>query len=220
MNKDISSSDEDDDDIPLMELKTKYVNNRIAKSSAIPSTPSAMPHSTSRKVSDEAIPSCSGLHLKTSFHGNHDAVLCSPEEIIPPPQSQQTIETKPRRNKGKTAVITDSPYYYDLQEKNKNTPSTKGVKSVKRKVFETKVTKKEISNKKTKMMKAVVSNSETTDLTDEDNTQCIFCGGDFSKSKPGEEWISCNECRGWAHEACTSYDPKNEKATYVCDFCE
>lgn len=61
--------------------------------------------------------------------------FCSPQEIIPVPQCSQNItEQKPRRTRGKTAVITSSPYYLELKEKNKVIP-VKVVAPVKRNVF-------------------------------------------------------------------------------------
>jgi hypothetical protein len=60
--------------------------------------------------------------------------VCSPRDIIPVPQVNMPRE-KTTHNRGKTAVLTASPYYRVLLEKNSPVPQ-KLVNTVKRKVFE------------------------------------------------------------------------------------
>lgn len=167
----------------------------------------------------EAVPSCSGPELKSpsSYLGTN---LCSPQDIIPLPQSMHVQETKPRRNKGKTAVLTASPYYYELQDKNKNT-TNKNVKSVKRNIFEGDGggKKRQPPKKRKRLAEELTSHSNKCSSDNDDDTQCILCGGDFLKSKPGEGWLSCSLCKGWAHEECTSYESDDE-SPYVCDLCQ
>ena len=44
---------------------------------------------------------------------------------------------------------------------------------------------------------------------------CLACGGEWSNSASGEQWVQCIKCKDWAHESCT-----NESVHYVCDLCE
>jgi len=51
----------------------------------------------------------------------------------------------------------------------------------------------------------------------EENPECLFCGGKFLQSKKTEkQWIQCKSCDSWCHLQCTSY----ESGIYFCDFCQ
>lgn len=43
-------------------------------------------------------------------------------------------------------------------------------------------------------------------------TECIICGETFD-----EDWIQCNKCQDWAHEACVDINPID--LYYKCDVC-
>jgi hypothetical protein len=43
-------------------------------------------------------------------------------------------------------------------------------------------------------------------------TGCIICGESFD-----EDWIQCNICKDWVHEACVDINPTN--VYYNCDVC-
>lgn len=141
--------------------------------------------------------------------------MCGPRDIIPVPQVMKTDKQKTTRNKGKTAVLTASPYYHELLEKNSPTPQ-KLVKTVKRNVFESKKKDKpEHCQSKRQRVEHVSAEGGEMD----DDTRCIFCYGEFLKSSSGESWICCSRCEGWAHEKCTAYDSQSKNA-FICDFCE
>lgn len=140
--------------------------------------------------------------------------ICSPSDIIPVPQVETNKQKRTIRNKGKTAVLTASPYYHELLEKNSPTPQ-KLVNTGKRNVFEIKKKNKpEHCQSKRKRVSAHVSAQGG-----EKDTRCIFCDGEFLKSSSGESWIACSRCERWAHEKCTAYDSQS-KNEFICDFCE
>ena len=141
--------------------------------------------------------------------------ICSPCDIIPVPQVETNKQKRTTRNKGKTAVLTASPYFHELLEKNSPTPQ-KLVKTVKRNVFKIKKkNKQEHCQSKRKRMEHVSAQGGEND----DDTRCIFCDGEFLKSSSGESWIACSRCERWAHEKCTAYDSQS-KNEFICDFCE
>ena len=73
-----------------------------------------------------------------------------------------------------------------------------------------KSTKKRSSSRKGKGKKKM----KNTPAADED-APCLICHELFSESTPGEDWLCCVYCQGWAHEVCTAYEGGN----FVCDFC-
>lgn len=147
-------------------------------------------------------PNCSPKVLKKTGLLSQN-LICSPSDIIPVPQVETNKPKRTNRNKGKTAVLTASPYYRELVEKNSPTPQ-KLVNTVKRNVFEI---------KKKRQPKHVSAEDS------ENDTRCIFCDGEFLKSSSGESWIACSRCERWAHEKCTAYD-SHSKNKFICDFCE
>lgn len=175
------------------------------------------------KVVVEATSSCDDINEDTPTSSNNlpsfQRQLFSPRDIIPIPQVEQAEKDKPSRNKGKTAVLTASPYYNELKGKHIATPK-RLVASVKRNVFQknNEVRKDQTPRKRRKTGNEKNNESEKVD-DDDDDTQCIICGGDFLKSKSGEEWLSCSLCKGWAHEQCTGYESDSE-VPFICDLCQ
>lgn len=53
------------------------------------------------------------------------------------------------------------------------------------------------------------------DDSDDDTTLCLVCCELYSYSRPGEKWIQCSACKGWAHVSCT-----NGSAQYLCANCD
>ncbi|KAJ8938011.1 hypothetical protein NQ318_022944 [Aromia moschata] len=52
--------------------------------------------------------------------------------------------------------------------------------------------------------------------TEKEETYCGICGESYEEinGKPSEDWIMCNRCQNWSHEACTAYEGKG---TFTCD---
>ena len=47
------------------------------------------------------------------------------------------------------------------------------------------------------------NNCTRTKSDDEEEWFCFFCIEPYSNKLPGENWIQCYGCKGWAHDACT-----------------
>lgn len=130
----------------------------------------------------------------------------SPSDIMPLPKSQGTPKRR-NNNRGKTAILTSSPYMNELKDKAAQGKKADTVKP-KRKLFE----KNQVSTDKRRM----VTKSKMTN--DEENAECLFCKETYLASKPGENWVLCSVCKNWAHEICSSFDPDTHDV-YICDFC-
>ena len=133
----------------------------------------------------------------------------SPKDIRPLPRAQRREEGTQNRRRGKTAVLTSSPYKQELEALLKKAPKT-----AKRKLALNAGKTKKIRSNKTRRNEEDTESSE-----DEDNAPCIFCKELFSNSKSAEGWIKCIKCNGWAHEECAGVDDDDDDGMYKCDFC-
>lgn len=126
----------------------------------------------------------------------------SPEEILPIPKSNKTTARISKR-RGKTAILTESPYKNELLAANIcATP-----KPVKRSLSfcskkKTKTTKKNLS-KKTKKYK--------------NDEKCLYCNELYSTSVEG--WIQCMLCKKWAHCLCAGIEETDYVTILTCEFC-
>lgn len=151
----------------------------------------------SRQRSPE--PSCSGM---TPFQ-------TTPEQIMPLPKEQRTTKRASKR-RGKTAIITESPYKNELISLQKGKESKENLKKVKKAVsFDT--------NEKQKKRKPIKNKKEIPNNDDAD-VECIYCGYWWSQSTEG--WITCKKCGGWAHCSCAGEDDEDVEATHLCVMCE
>ena len=143
----------------------------------------------------------------------------SPEDIVPYPKATQRNE-KSKRARGKTCIITNSPYKSELVNK---TPKPKST---------TMKAKKKLS-----LLPATISTSsklqnstparkkcKTTEVPDSEDSEnedciCIFCNDAYSASNKGDGWVRCGAgCGDWAHDACAGLD-EDDLEDYVCDYC-
>lgn len=174
------------------------------------------------------------------------AFAISPKDIRPVPHfNRETAKTKTTK-RGKTAVLTESPYKNELIveiEARKKKPvkrnlnleqEVKNLKGKSRKIeFSKGNDPEEIENDQTRRKKGK-STVETTlkgcrkktepsheasdsSEDEEENVACLICNDLFSNSKSCEGWVMCYKCKRWAHEICAGID--EDDGQYECDFC-
>ncbi|XP_022166412.1 tigger transposable element-derived protein 6-like [Myzus persicae] len=144
-----------------------------------------------------------------TFSSNEKQIFTiSPEIILPIPKAQNINRSSRRR--GKTAIITESPYKKELQEAKENSkplPKKKQKKNnIKKRLF-TSTDEEEIHLKKLCV---------STDDDDSADEECIYCSMPYKEDSKGEKWVKCINCCRWCHELCGGVD--NWK-TYICDLC-
>ena len=126
----------------------------------------------------------------------------TPEDVRPFTKAPPRKTNQRGKKRGRSMILTDTPVKNALEaEAAKRKTKVKGPTS--RKVARTLAPKKQV--KAAKRPKA----------TEEDACQCLVCDEPFGNSRPGEKWVSCNDCGKWAHEDCTSGD-----LCYVCHNCD
>lgn len=62
---------------------------------------------------------------------------------------------------------------------------------------------------------------ETLFRDDQDDTEdcpCLYCNELYSRSKPGEHWVRCQQCKLWAHTECAGI--QNRTKTFICEVCK
>jgi len=142
--------------------------------------------------------------------------------LIPIPLIQQNIK-RTSRKKGKTVILTDSPYKNELQdtiakkkEKEEIKERKKGEKESKtvpkKKLVRRNLFKKSKCSKKSKKMKVKDSESGV------DDEECLYCGECYSVSNEG--WIACQKCCKWAHNSCAGIDNDDDEVILICEHCK
>lgn len=169
-------------------------------------------------------PGCSFWPVTQPTNPTQDTsfALVSPKQLLPIPVTLQTKRTS--RARGKTAIITSSPYKEELveairkkkeleEEKEKRKMERQKKKDLKNKKGKEQLGKK---GKKTKEKPKKCSNSSDSD-DDSSNTPCLYCEGRYLDSVEG--WIMCLVCQKWAHCSCAGVDDDDPETTHVCELC-
>lgn len=150
-------------------------------------------------------------HLQVDQKSNslsESSFLVSPSQIMPEPKITKSKRVSKKR--GKTALITSSPYQQELQtSQNRPTNTSK----VKRKLDDSVAAKKMVGKKsgKVKSKKKIESSDE------DDDARCLYCGHFYSESTEG--WIQCPKCTHWAHCSCAGVDDEDDEAVFICEKC-
>lgn len=156
-------------------------------------------------------------------------VLTSPKQLLPLPLTKKSFRVTKKR--GKTAIITSSPYKQELEV---NAQRKKDAEQKKLEKIETKKRRDEL-NKQKNTTKAHNKNSKKNNRTaktgkrrrvsssgDESeeggDTPCMYCEEIYSVSIEG--WISCSLCGRWSHNSCAGIDDDDDEAIHVCEFCQ
>lgn len=119
--------------------------------------------------------------------------LVSPKEIMPIPHIKKKIRPSTRR--GKTAILTESPYKNELSEK-----------------IRVAVSKIKTKRKGNSRKKASKENSQ-------EDSECLVCGEKYSQTTSTDEWFQCTACHKWGHESCIGCSGQ-ELLFFVCKDCE
>ncbi|KAJ8706956.1 hypothetical protein PYW08_011090 [Mythimna loreyi] len=135
----------------------------------------------------------------------------TPIEIRPSPKMMVHTTNTRRRKTQRAEILTSTPIKDQQREKEeKKKVSTNKIQAVKKNLRVVKA-----STSKTKKQKR----SKRGPKDNEDHGAeypCLVCSELYSYP-PIEDWIKCDDCQMWAHEACTTY---SGRGSYYCDSCQ
>ncbi|GLV33557.1 hypothetical protein CBL_20276, partial [Carabus blaptoides fortunei] len=182
-------------------------------------------------------PGCSFWEKDSS--GASSPFVVSPANIVPVPHVGNTNKKRMTRKRGKTAIITESPYKNELKEQQNNKKILKKGKLVRRKIImessnssdagengtdtlkvhprisEPKIAKSRTSFKTSKMQQKLPNSASSSSSGDEVDAECLYCGYLYSQSDEG--WVLCIKCRKWAHCSCAGED---HEIQHICPKCQ
>ncbi|OWR52064.1 Tigger transposable element-derived protein 1 [Danaus plexippus plexippus] len=183
-----------------------------------PSTSGAV-QSSSINYQPQNQPSVTNLQEETSSESQTPgsskthAEKKTPKIIMPFPKTTATKRKSVRR--GKTAVITSSPYRKELDV----TPIINNKKSVKTNLnLETKKkANKGNTTKKIKERKKQRNRKDSTTDEENDDTKCFYYYHLYSESNEG--WVRCQTCHQWAHCSCAGVEDDDADTIFICENC-
>lgn len=135
----------------------------------------------------------------------------SPEAVRPFGKAPPRKVTARGKKKRKSTVYTDTPEKEEI-EREANKKTQKKTEKVKRNLG----TKEKGSKKIPKKAPVRIRKESSEDSDGEGERFCLVCVEPFDKSKPGEQWVRCIDCKMWSHEACTP----QELPYYICHNCQ
>nr|CAI5837100.1 unnamed protein product [Callosobruchus analis] len=142
--------------------------------------------------------------------------VVSPEQVMPYPATHKMIRVT--RKRGKTAIITSSPYKNESEETINRKKLEEDNKKRKTEAKDQKKHTKTNSSKK-KIKKSTNNNliSPPESDNEENNITCFYCLGKYLDSDEG--WVACSLCEKWAHCSCAGIDDEDDEATFTFEFC-
>jgi hypothetical protein len=140
--------------------------------------------------------------------GVRTSLLISPQILKPLPKAPPRKTQRTDKRKCKSAILTDTPEKTYLEEKKKEQIAKK--KKISKRVLSEKKEQKKGSKGKSK--KAVIDDD---DKDENEEVFCLVCVSPYAASTSREVWVQCQDCKFWAHEACTPALP-----TYICQNCD
>lgn len=152
------------------------------------------------------------INFYTKTRGSSFAV--SPTDILVVPHGVRKVTNRAR---GKTAILTESPYKDELQNNIAGKVKSSRIQQVKRKIV---IQKQKKKKKIAKHVTGDSSSEEENEKSQDDDTICIYCKEQYSQTTKSDGWLKCTKmCNNWAHEGCTGW-PEGDLDDFVCIKCE
>ena len=135
------------------------------------------------------------------------AFVVSPQMVVPYPKQSGAGKKRVSRQRGKTAILTSSPYKKALEEnQSKKKAPVKATPATQQKPRQKKPPKGGKGGK----------GASKKSVSGED-VACLYCDGKWSESS--ESWVHCGDCENWAHYSCAGIDEGDRDPDYLCELC-
>jgi hypothetical protein len=163
-------------------------------------------------------------HTATTKLASEVAKSCrvSVLDLSPYPKAESNLQIRKRRAQN-AEIITSSPFkaVVEQQETLKNAKSAKqaanSARASSKKLKQ--MQKVEVKKPSSRAPKPQIRKTETNKKKIVDiDLHCIFCSELFVEP-PTEDWIQCNKCVQWCHEACADTDCIDKNGNFVCGVC-
>ena len=148
-------------------------------------------------------------------------VVLSPESILPFPKAGKLVNAR-RRNRRKSAILTDTPVKKMLEEEQEKSKRKRDL-AKSRQNSASKITEEQQKRQKRKHNTAKsgkqkpVKHVQKKLCYQSNDESCLICNEPYSNSRAGEHWIQCVECKNWGHEECVLVGKSN---TFICHNCK
>lgn len=133
-------------------------------------------------------------------------------QISPVPKAN-TAKRRRGGRRGKTVILTGSPYKNELTEQLKESQARK--RKVPLTKQQAKVNKPVVSVQRKAKIRDVDESETNPEMNKCSSDECLYCGNFYSQSLEG--WIQCTMCRKWAHDSCAGVDDNED--TFECEIC-
>ncbi|KAJ3655378.1 hypothetical protein Zmor_014511 [Zophobas morio] len=135
----------------------------------------------------------------------------SPEVVRPFPKAPPRKITTKGKKKRKSTIYTYTPEKNVLQAEY-DAIKKKTVKKI-LKISDERQGKS--TTRKRRQKKHLDTSENDEEEEDEADYFCLVCLEHYNKSRPGEKWVQCLDCKYWSHEDCTT-----QEDLYVCHNCQ
>ena len=135
----------------------------------------------------------------------------STEVVCPFPKAPPRKITTKGKKKRKSTIYTDTPEKNALQAEY----DAKKKKAVKKTLKISDERQGKSTTRKRRQKKHLDTSENDEEEEDEADYFCLVCLEHYNKSRPGEKWVQCLDCKYWSHEDCTT-----QEDLYVCHNCQ
>lgn len=132
------------------------------------------------------------------------------EKISPAPSVVTTkLQEVRKRSRQVAAVMTSPEFLNEKKSKLKKNEKKTNINAEKKKKRQIKIKK---DNSDTDSDENVPYEEEDTQMSEEDDSECVGCGEKYTNTRKCEDWVQCLHCKRWSHENCSKYEN-------LCDLC-
>ena len=151
----------------------------------------------------------------TSHRSSAQINYVLPSDLIPFPKRQTAQQRKSKKQRSE--ILTSSPYKSQLEQNEATKRKIDCERAKKQLAKQMKMQKiPGTSQKKLKRTNQIGSRKRIDQpSTSTKKIICPPCNKEYI-DPPEEDWIQCDSCKEWWHDACSNYEGQGN---FICDYC-